>query len=182
LASQNKINHKITSKMSEAPIKLRPQDTAQGGQLVPYNEVTGFKEVVAFPILGKQYAMYEQFCKNRECKCTQSRMDLIEMKDNKLTDNVYDITYDYEKKQILEASPTVSPEFEASLVDNQTFNLRLKYRHYRIKIAYNYWLIKNKNKQILALQSRLLQVNGKIGRNDPCPCGSGKKHKKCCGE
>ncbi|MDO5624261.1 MAG: UPF0149 family protein [Pseudomonadota bacterium] len=22
---------------------------------------------------------------------------------------------------------------------------------------------------------------GKVGRNDPCPCGSGKKHKKCCG-
>lgn len=22
----------------------------------------------------------------------------------------------------------------------------------------------------------------KIGRNDPCPCGSGKKHKKCCGK
>ncbi len=21
----------------------------------------------------------------------------------------------------------------------------------------------------------------KTGRNDPCPCGSGKKHKKCCG-
>ena len=23
--------------------------------------------------------------------------------------------------------------------------------------------------------------NPKVGRNDPCPCGSGKKHKKCCG-
>jgi preprotein translocase subunit SecA len=22
----------------------------------------------------------------------------------------------------------------------------------------------------------------KVGRNDPCPCGSGKKHKKCCGK
>jgi len=22
----------------------------------------------------------------------------------------------------------------------------------------------------------------KIGRNDPCPCGSGKKYKNCCGE
>jgi SEC-C motif domain protein len=22
----------------------------------------------------------------------------------------------------------------------------------------------------------------KTGRNDPCPCGSGKKHKKCCGQ
>jgi uncharacterized protein YecA (UPF0149 family) len=21
----------------------------------------------------------------------------------------------------------------------------------------------------------------KIGRNDPCPCGSGKKYKNCCG-
>ena len=22
---------------------------------------------------------------------------------------------------------------------------------------------------------------GKVGRNEPCPCGSGTKHKKCCG-
>ncbi|MFM4709357.1 SEC-C metal-binding domain-containing protein [Aeromonas caviae] len=21
----------------------------------------------------------------------------------------------------------------------------------------------------------------RVGRNDPCPCGSGKKFKKCCG-
>lgn len=24
-------------------------------------------------------------------------------------------------------------------------------------------------------------VSSKIGRNEPCPCGSGKKYKKCCG-
>ncbi len=25
------------------------------------------------------------------------------------------------------------------------------------------------------------QINeNKVGRNDPCPCGSGKKYKKCC--
>lgn len=23
-------------------------------------------------------------------------------------------------------------------------------------------------------------MNKKVGRNDPCPCGSGKKFKKCC--
>ncbi|MDG1474802.1 MAG: SEC-C metal-binding domain-containing protein [Porticoccaceae bacterium] len=22
----------------------------------------------------------------------------------------------------------------------------------------------------------------KIGRNDPCPCGNGRKFKKCCGQ
>ncbi len=24
--------------------------------------------------------------------------------------------------------------------------------------------------------------DSKVGRNDPCPCGSGKKYKKCCGK
>jgi preprotein translocase subunit SecA len=24
-------------------------------------------------------------------------------------------------------------------------------------------------------------ANAGVGRNDPCPCGSGKKYKKCCG-
>lgn len=26
-----------------------------------------------------------------------------------------------------------------------------------------------------------MAVSAKVGRNDPCPCGSGKKYKKCCG-
>ena len=25
-----------------------------------------------------------------------------------------------------------------------------------------------------------VRVSGKAGPNDPCPCGSGKKYKKCC--
>lgn len=47
------------------------------------------------------------------------------------------------------------------------------------------WMLKNSSKKELA---RLMKepnepyVRGlKIGRNDPCPCGSGKKYKKCCG-
>lgn len=27
-----------------------------------------------------------------------------------------------------------------------------------------------------------MAVSSKVGRNDPCPCGSGKKYKKCCGK
>ncbi len=29
--------------------------------------------------------------------------------------------------------------------------------------------------------SRTVVKPPKVGRNDPCPCGSGKKYKKCCG-
>ena len=31
-------------------------------------------------------------------------------------------------------------------------------------------------------KSKQVTVGEKIGRNDPCPCGSGKKYKKCCGK
>ncbi len=30
-------------------------------------------------------------------------------------------------------------------------------------------------------KSKTVSVEKKVGRNDPCPCGSGKKYKKCCG-
>ena len=31
-------------------------------------------------------------------------------------------------------------------------------------------------------KSNTIVKGPKIGRNDPCPCGSGKKYKKCCGK
>ena len=31
-----------------------------------------------------------------------------------------------------------------------------------------------------ALHPAVLEPPAKVGRNDPCPCGSGKKYKKCC--
>ena len=32
------------------------------------------------------------------------------------------------------------------------------------------------------LNEESIQVEKKIYPNDPCPCGSGKKYKKCCGK
>jgi len=31
-------------------------------------------------------------------------------------------------------------------------------------------------------QSTIFVREAKVGRNDPCPCGSGKKYKTCCGK
>jgi hypothetical protein len=31
-------------------------------------------------------------------------------------------------------------------------------------------------------ESTTVRKEKKVGRNDPCPCGSGKKYKKCCGK
>jgi hypothetical protein len=34
---------------------------------------------------------------------------------------------------------------------------------------------------LCAAVDRLLGTSASVGRNDPCPCGSGKKYKRCCG-
>ena len=52
----------------------------------------------------------------------------------------------------------------------------------RMKKASNMSLndLANQNVNVPRMKSEPVTVT-KIGRNDPCPCGSGKKHKKCCG-
>ena len=44
-------------------------------------------------------------------------------------------------------------------------------------------LSEEKRKELYKKQklSTTIVKDSKIGRNDPCPCGSGKKYKKCCG-
>ncbi len=41
----------------------------------------------------------------------------------------------------------------------------------------------DKRKELYKIQksSKTVVKPPKVGRNDPCPCGSGKKFKKCCG-
>jgi len=47
-------------------------------------------------------------------------------------------------------------------------------------LGYNHnFYYKPVNEQIV-VQPVVQSVNKKIGRNDPCFCGSGKKYKKCC--
>ncbi len=45
-------------------------------------------------------------------------------------------------------------------------------------------LTEEKKKELYKTQkaSGTIVKGEKIGRNDPCPCGSGKKYKKCCGQ
>ncbi len=36
--------------------------------------------------------------------------------------------------------------------------------------------------EILLNPLKTMIAEKKVGRNDPCPCGSGHKYKKCCGK
>ncbi len=49
--------------------------------------------------------------------------------------------------------------------------------------AWDSLLTEEKRKELYKEQKKSGTVvkEKKVGRNDPCPCGSGKKYKKCCG-
>lgn len=58
-----------------------------------------------------------------------------------------------------------------------------KAEHLYTLAAWNDIFDEAKRKKLFLTQkkSKTVVVENKIGRNDPCPCGSGKKYKKCCG-
>jgi len=55
-----------------------------------------------------------------------------------------------------------------------TLGLTLEVRHNRLRILYLQELLRRTEEERASLSP-------KVGRNDPCPCGSGKKYKRCCG-
>lgn len=62
-----------------------------------------------------------------------------------------------------------SPAEEARLVADIQENLPVI-----VQALYNFWRNKRQG-------SPIQRDEDKVGRNDPCPCGSGKKFKQCCG-
>lgn len=50
------------------------------------------------------------------------------------------------------------------------------------EIPARYFFSKNQEQLEKEGQPKTIVKGRKIGRNEPCPCGSGKKYKKCCGK
>lgn len=87
--------------------------------------------------------------------------------------------------------PNPIETMEEDTVVNLGYDLELLYRNMVEAEAdwlYNLpqWenlLSAERRKELYLLQkkSHTIVKGKKVGRNDPCPCGSGKKYKKCCG-
>jgi uncharacterized protein len=69
------------------------------------------------------------------------------------------------------APEPISAEKREELIAHMAAGLLGAYRYFREQREAN-----------LSVHTRAARRNpSKVGRNDPCPCGSGKKYKKCCG-
>ena len=91
---------------------------------------------------------------------------------------------------------SLNKEIDVKSVDDDTeIDLDINYEklYYNMRDAKATWLFKlNSWKKVLSdekaseiareYRDANIAHSEKIGRNDPCPCGSGKKYKKCCGK
>ena len=65
----------------------------------------------------------------------------------------------------------INPEKREEVIVHMAAGLVTAYRYFR----------EHRQRIPSAATSTLRQRTPKVGRNDPCPCGSGKKYKRCCG-
>ncbi len=75
----------------------------------------------------------------------------------------------------------VTPE-EETLTETPLQREKLsKYIPSNVAWIYRFWLPYREAVSERTIATTIRREQPKIGRNDPCPCGSGKKFKKCCG-
>jgi preprotein translocase subunit SecA len=76
-------------------------------------------------------------------------------------------------------SEYVNSIFKAEVRDQDEEKLRKAMELFK-KLTYKSAQNEAKSDSEARTNSQPLKSNS-VGRNDPCPCGSGKKYKKCCG-
>jgi len=109
----------------------------------------------------------------------------------RLESNLVDQGANWTKLEILDASKGGMQDSEGQvdfvahyIKDGIPQTLRESSRFYKIN---GRWVYSRKDSTLPPVPGStkpppmtFIRDHAKVGRNDPCPCGSGKKYKKCC--
>lgn len=153
--------------------------------MIGYREIFPFARDETIEDEKFRYLIDDQYCLDPKCSCRSAAITFMPFKKNGpplSPRNHISIRYAYQKNTY-EKIFNVPDKFDlkklVSLLLNSISGYPdiLRIRHEKLKRLYGKCRPKI-NKQIsMAANSK----NEKVGRNDPCPCGSGKKYKHCCG-
>lgn len=150
------------------------------GQLVYYAEILPYAEPLKIEVEGSEYWLRDMYCLSRSHPCAQVNLEFIPVDLSKADHEQYGSTIlcvDYEGELIEEVLPSSCPtaipkeELLRTLKKRKDIMLCCKQRHATLRKLYD-WHVPSERIPV--------RTGIKTGRNDPCPCGSGKKYKKCC--
>ena len=145
------------------------------GAMVNYNEVLTFDDQLLVNVDDHNYVALDQHCVKPKCSCTETYLVIVDI-DNPKSCCYLSLDYKkrlwnlHERRRLKLDLPTLR-----NALEEQFPNLyeMLQQRSTRLKAIYTV----NKKKQHTPTQPLIIS---KPSRNEPCPCGSGKKYKKCC--
>jgi hypothetical protein len=152
----------------------------EDGLMVGWDEVFPDDLDFVFYFSGKRYWVRDLYCINPRCPCKDVALSITEIKGEKQYKEYGVVSIDLKRFRVLDiqAIGTSSEElmrFWRIFQKESGIKRNLKTRQKEMKIIGNEIdRLSSKNK------SQGLRSSLKVGRNEPCPCGSGKKYKKCC--
>jgi SEC-C motif len=180
-----------------------PRDASKGS-MVGYYEILPFARPVNFTEGEQTWIFDDQYCLRPDCKCRAAVLQCFlispakEPAEPKGPDLSVRYQYDSQRFEVLEASgDQLSPRgfLEAMRKVQPDFDAFLAKRHEQLRQLYRGFLKRTpparrgsaggawdipEPAQVPAAAP--VKAPPRPGRNEPCPCGSGKKYKKCCGQ
>lgn len=155
------------------------------GKAIKYIDVFGTQDGIALKSKyeGKTYWIYDYYCMHPNCECNEVYLEFTEEPQNNQTAGQhFGVRISFKDESYVLEDYNFSKQKAIEIVEDT-----LKYSKDAIELCkVRYKLMKDKGTQIIVDQANAARqpvVNGAVtGRNEPCPCGSGKKYKKCCGK
>lgn len=162
-----------------------PRDRIAEGMMVGYHEILPYAAPVEVSWKGRSWLFDDQYCLRPKCPCQEALISFHplptpsehESKPVAEPEAYYmSVRYQHESGDV-EILPDSGDEEAGRELLAALRQLQphiggfLAKRHGVLRQLYRY------SKKRTTVRSSAV----KTGRNDPCPCGSGKKYKKCCG-
>ncbi len=136
----------------------------------------------------KQAETHEQLMRARYTAYTQIEMDFIQQTHDPKTNQDIDMqgsrewaeTTKWDGLEIIETQQggvddeVGSVEFKATFLTDEGPQIHHELSQFHKRDGVWYYSDSSQPSQTV------VRASPKVGRNDPCPCGSGKKYKKCC--
>jgi hypothetical protein len=132
-----------------------------------------------------EYVVFEYYCATSTCDCENVVADIMRIGSDgrHIEKSLASFNYNWSTKETA-CKPTFHSNSPRTQLAQHLLEAYKSFVHdpeYLQRIKRDYARVKELSAARLANRNMpKINQNKKIGRNDPCECGSGKKHKKCC--
>jgi hypothetical protein len=177
---------KIDSSEKAAPDSIDADfdydEIEQNGTMWLYNDALPFGKQLLCTLNDRQCILLDQFCLLPKCPCTDAYLIIMTVdSEGKPKKELGSVTVNYNSREWQKLDKWSFPLSIANVktaIEEQIPDIykELFKRHSRLKAIYAHC----KKRHLAAEKEQLPLQPPKVGRNEPCPCGSGKKYKKCC--